>query len=130
MTTGLAAALGLSSEARAQTSNATAAGESWPTRPLHLIVAYPPGGVSDETARALGQHMSTRLKVPVIVENRAGAGGLTALESLARAAPDGHTLAYCAISPLVFVPVSSAVPTPDVAPVVSIMDTPVLVLAH
>ncbi|WP_377156105.1 Bug family tripartite tricarboxylate transporter substrate binding protein [Roseateles sp. UC29_93] len=83
---------------------AQVAGEPWPTRPIHLIVAYPPGGVSDETARALAQHMSARLKVPVIVENRAGAGGLTALESLARAAPDGHTLAYCAISPLVFAP--------------------------
>lgn len=123
----MATVLGMSAAAHGQS---TVAGDAWPTRPLHLIVAYPPGGVSDETARALGQHMSTRLKVPVIVENRAGAGGLTALESLARAAPDGHTLAYCAISPLVFVPVSSAVPTPDVAPVVSIMDTPVLVLAH
>ena len=119
---------GLGRVARAQTTSGAA--EPWPGRPIHLIVAYPPGGVSDETARALAQHMSTRLKVPVIVENRAGAGGLTALESLARAAPDGHTLAYCAISPLVFVPASSAVPTPDVAPVVSIMDTPVLVLAH
>ena len=119
---------GLVRAAQAQTTGAAA--ESWPTRPVHLIVAYPPGGVSDETARALAQHMSMRLKVPVIVENRAGAGGLTALESLARAVPDGHTLAYCAISPLVFVPASSVVPTPDVAPVVSIMDTPVLVLAH
>jgi tripartite-type tricarboxylate transporter receptor subunit TctC len=123
---------GLAPWAQAQTGNASVANEPWPTRPLHLIVAYPPGGVSDETARALAQHMSTRLKVPVIVENRAGAGGLTALESLARAAPDGHTLAYCAISPLVFAPAgaSLAATAPDVAPVVSIMDTPVLVLAH
>ncbi|OWQ88967.1 hypothetical protein CDN99_14705 [Roseateles aquatilis] len=111
--------------------------EPWPARPMHLIVAYPPGGVSDDTARALGQAIGIRLKVPVIVENRAGAGGLTALESLARAAPDGHTLAYCAISPLVFTPASSAPmgrhdfdPHRDVVPVVSVMDTPVLVLAH
>jgi tripartite-type tricarboxylate transporter receptor subunit TctC len=118
-------------------TGASAAEPVWPTRPLHLLVAYPPGGVSDDTARALAQFMSTRLKVPVIVENRAGAGGLTALESLARAAPDGQTLAYCAISPLVFAPPgSSATPRPafdgqrDIVPVVSIMDTPVLVLAH
>ncbi|WP_423599171.1 Bug family tripartite tricarboxylate transporter substrate binding protein [Roseateles sp. MS654] len=109
----------------------------WPTRPIHLIVAYPPGGVSDETARGLAQFMSARLKVPVLVEHRAGAGGLTALESLARAAPDGHTLAYCAISPLVAAPAEGTTPPggrlepspPDVVPVVSVMDTPVLVLA-
>ncbi|MFX1678060.1 tripartite tricarboxylate transporter substrate binding protein [Mitsuaria sp. CC2] len=117
-------------QAQAQTGNPPVVSDAWPTRTIHLLVAYPPGGVSDETARALAQHMGTRLKVPVVVENRAGAGGLTALESLARAAPDGHTLAYCAISPLVFVPASTTVPTPEVAPVVSIMDTPVLVLAH
>lgn len=114
--------------------------EPWPTRPIHLIVAYPPGGVSDDTARALAQFIGARLKVPVIVENRAGAGGLTALESLARAAPDGQTLAYCAMSPLVFLPAASTpaamapgradFPLRDVVPVVSLMDTPVLVLAH
>ncbi|MDR7272068.1 tripartite-type tricarboxylate transporter receptor subunit TctC [Pelomonas saccharophila] len=102
-------------------------------------MAYPPGGVSDDTARALAQFMGARLKVPVVVENRAGAGGLTALEGLAHAPPDGHTLAYCAISPLVFAPAASAsMPSSrgsdallrDVAPVVSVMDTPVLVLAH
>ena len=118
---------------------AQAAAEPWPTRPIHLTVAYPPGGVSDETARGLAQFMSVRLKVPVIVENRAGAGGLTALEALARAAPDGYNLTYCAISPLVFAPPAPAstpsgraneFPLRDVLPVVSIMDTPVLVLAH
>lgn len=111
----------------------------WPTRAIHLIVAYPPGGVSDETARLLGQFIAARLKTTVIVENRAGAGGLTALEALARATPDGHTLAYCAISPLVTPPGSSASPPAvrvpetllrDVVPVASLMDTPVLVLAH
>ncbi len=116
-----------------------AAQEAWPTRPIRLVVAYPPGGISDETARGLAQFMATRLKVPVITENRAGAGGLLALESLARAAPDGHTLVYCAISPLVFAPAAAAsAPTArateaalrDVVPVISLMDTPVLVLAH
>ena len=116
-----------------------AAPEAWPTKPIHLVVAYPPGGVSDDTARGLAHFMSTRLKVPVLVESRAGAGGLVALESLTHAAPDGYTLAYCAISPLVFAPAASASSPSargsdallqDVAPVVSIMDTPVLVLAH
>jgi tripartite-type tricarboxylate transporter receptor subunit TctC len=107
-----------------------AAPQAWPARPIHLIVAYPPGGVSDDTARGLAQFISARLKQTVIVENRAGAGGLTALEAIGRAAPDGYTLAYCAISPLVFAPAQPAGPLRDVVPVVSIMDTPVLVLAH
>jgi tripartite-type tricarboxylate transporter receptor subunit TctC len=107
-----------------------AAAATWPARPLHLIVAYPPGGVSDDTARGLAQFLGARLKQTVIVENRAGAGGLTALEALGRAAPDGYTLAYCAISPLVFAPAQPAGALRDVVPVASVMDTPVLVLAH
>jgi tripartite-type tricarboxylate transporter receptor subunit TctC len=107
-----------------------AAAATWPARPLHLIVAYPPGGVSDDTARGLAQFLGARLKQTVIVENRAGAGGLTALEALGRAAPDGYTLAYCAISPLVFAPAQPAGALRDVVPVASFMDTPVLVLAH
>ncbi|WP_273488643.1 Bug family tripartite tricarboxylate transporter substrate binding protein [Roseateles chitosanitabidus] len=135
------AAMAPGSAAAATSTSASSSAPAWPTRPLHLLVAYPPGGVSDDTARALAQFIGARLKVPVIVENRAGAGGLTALESLARAAPDGQTLAYCAISPLVFAPPGAtpgAAPAPrpafdgprDITPVVSVMDTPVLVLAH
>lgn len=118
----------------AAAGGAFAQAEPWPARPIHLIVAYPPGGVSDDTARGLAQFMSARLKVPVLVENRAGAGGLVAMDSLARAAPDGYTLAYCAISPLVFAPAATAsapsLRAGDVVPVISLMDTPVLVLAH
>ena len=102
--------------------------ELWPDRPLRLIVAYPPGGVSDETARLLAQGLSLRLKVPALVDNRAGAGGAIALDQLSRAPPDGNTLAYCAISPLVFAPHLD--PQRGVTPVISIMDTPVLLLAH
>lgn len=117
---------------------AGASRDAWPARPIHLVVAYPPGGVSDDTARALAQLLSARLKVAVVVENRAGAGGLVALESLARAAPDGYTLAYCAISPLVATPwaataeanARSATLLHELSPVVALMDTPVLVLAH
>jgi tripartite-type tricarboxylate transporter receptor subunit TctC len=110
--------------------------EPWPRRPIHLVVAYPPGGVSDETARRLAHFMSARLGMPVLVESRPGAGGMVALEWLSHAAPDGHTLAYCAISPLVFAPAArptgkpAAFPLFGIVPVVSLMDTPVLVLAH
>ena len=105
---------------------------AWPDKPIHLIVAYPPGGVSDETARLLAQGLSARLKVPVLVENRAGAGGVAAMEALARAAPDGHTLCYSAISPLVFAPLlmkPAYDPQRDFQPVMAVMHTPVLLLA-
>jgi tripartite-type tricarboxylate transporter receptor subunit TctC len=105
---------------------------AWPERPLHLIVAYPPGGVSDETARLLAQGLAARLKVQVLVENRAGAGGVAAMEALARAAPDGHTLCYAAISPLVFAPLlmkPAYDAQRDFQPVMAVMHTPVLLLA-
>ncbi|MCX2860524.1 tripartite tricarboxylate transporter substrate binding protein [Paucibacter sp. PLA-PC-4] len=106
---------------------------AWPERAIRLLVAYPPGGVSDETARLLAQGLSQRLKVPVLVENRAGAGGVAAMEALARAAPDGHTLCYSAISPLVIAPLLGKLAYDaqrDFAPVMRVMDTPVLLLAH
>lgn len=104
--------------------------EAYPTRPIRLIVPFAPGGPSDIVARILAPKMTATLGQPIIVENRAGAGGLTALEALGRAAPDGYTLAYCAISPLVFAPATPSGPLRDVVPVIGLMDTPVLVLAH
>jgi tripartite-type tricarboxylate transporter receptor subunit TctC len=106
---------------------------AWPSRPVRLLVAYPPGGVSDETARALGRGLAQALEVPCIVENRAGAGGLAAMTELAQAAPDGYTLCYCAISPLVYAPLLGPIrfdPLNDFVPVVCVMHTPVLVLSH
>ena len=99
--------------------------------PVRIIVAYPPGGVSDSIARALAQRASPQLGVPVIVENRPGAGGGVAMESLKHAPPDGRTLVFSAISPLT---IASQVgptgfdPDRDVTPVMSVMATPVLVL--
>jgi len=105
---------------------------AWPERALHLIVAYPPGGVSDETARLLAQGLTTRLKVQVLVENRAGAGGVAAMEALARAAPDAYTLCYSAISPLIAAPLLGKPAYDaqrDFQPVIAVMHTPVLLLA-
>jgi tripartite-type tricarboxylate transporter receptor subunit TctC len=66
--------------------------QSYPTRPIRLLVSFPPGGASDLIARMLGQPLAARLGQPVVVENRPGSNGNLAGELAARAAPDGYTL--------------------------------------
>ncbi len=72
--------------------------QTWPAKPIRIIVAYPAGGVSDVVARALGDKLSERLGTPVVVENKAGAGGTIGMDAVAKAAPDGYTLGFSAIS--------------------------------
>ena len=72
---------------------ATAAqAQTYPDRPIRLIAPFPAGGLADVLARAIGDEMSKSLGQPVIVENRAGAGGNTGADAVAKAAPDGYTL--------------------------------------
>ncbi len=65
---------------------------AYPTRPIKIIVPAGAGGITDNLARALGDHLARELSQPVIVENRPGAGGIVGAQAVANAAPDGHTL--------------------------------------
>jgi tripartite-type tricarboxylate transporter receptor subunit TctC len=69
-----------------------AAAQAYPTRPVHLVVGYPPGGVTDVVARLIAPWLSERLGQPFIVENRPGASGNIAAEAVAHAMPDGYAL--------------------------------------
>src|SRR5580693_78120 len=69
-----------------------ASAQTYPTRPIKLLVAYPPGGASDLIARLVADALARRLGQPVVVENRGGANGNLAGEAAAHAAPDGYTL--------------------------------------
>ena len=66
--------------------------QAYPTRPVRLIIGYPPGGSADITARLIGQWLSERLGQPVVVESRPGAGTNIATEAVVRAPADGYTL--------------------------------------
>jgi tripartite-type tricarboxylate transporter receptor subunit TctC len=69
-----------------------AGAQAYPSRPLRLVIGYPPAGSADLTARLMGQWLSDRLGQPVVVENRPGAATNLATEAVARAPADGYTL--------------------------------------
>ena len=73
---------------------AQAQAQAWPSRPIRFVVAYPPGGGSDLTARLLGPKLAERLNATVVVENRVGGGGIVGLDSIAKAPPDGYTIGW------------------------------------
>jgi tripartite-type tricarboxylate transporter receptor subunit TctC len=76
--------------ALALAANATA--QTFPSRPIQIVVPYAPGGVVDFVGRTLGQRLSQQVGQPVVTDNRPGAGGIIGIEYTARSAPDGHTL--------------------------------------
>ena len=74
--------------------------QAWPSKPVHIIVPYPPGGSSDIIARAISKPLQEALKQPVIVENKPGANGNTGTDFVAKSAPDGYTLVLCDVGAL------------------------------
>lgn len=83
---------------------APAAAETFPSKPVTLVVPFPPGGPTDTSARLFGAVMADKLGQPVIVENRAGAGGSVGTTVVTRAKPDGYTLLWGGTSSIVVAP--------------------------
>lgn len=106
---------------------------AWPTRPVRVIVPFPPGGIVDTVARQLQPRLQAALGQPVIIDNRAGAGGTLGVGEAARAVPDGHTVvmvfdAY-ATYPLVY-PKLGYDTTKDLVPVTQIARNPLVLVVH
>ncbi|HQS32707.1 MAG: Tat pathway signal protein [Polaromonas sp. 39-63-203] len=85
-----------------------AAQNSWPARPVTMIVPFPPGGLADLVARPVAEAMSRDLGQPVVIENRAGAGGGIGMAAAAKAKPDGYTV-LLALSSLTVIPEADVV---------------------
>jgi tripartite-type tricarboxylate transporter receptor subunit TctC len=110
------------------------AADAWPSKPLRIVVPYPPGGSSDIIARAISQPLSEALKQSVIVENRAGANGNLGADLVAKASPDGYTLLLCdvgalAISPSVYTKLAFD-PSKDLRGVTMLAYSPHLLVVH
>ena len=103
----------------------------WPEKTIRVIVAYPPGGVSDAITRAISEKLGERLGVSFVVENKGGAGGTIGMNDVARAAPDGYTIGFSSVSPLALSPAIRKTPYDpqrDIAPIASVMVSPVILL--
>jgi tripartite-type tricarboxylate transporter receptor subunit TctC len=108
--------------------------QTWPAKPVRMLVPFPPGGGVDYAARIVGKHLSDRLGQPVVIENRAGANGIIALEALKAAAADGYTLATASNGPLVINPSMYLKlpydPVRDFAAIGRLVNFPLLLVAH
>jgi tripartite-type tricarboxylate transporter receptor subunit TctC len=104
-----------------------AAAQEFPTKPIRLIVPFPPGGPNDIIARVIGQRMSELTKQPVVIDNRGGQGGVLGTDAVAKAAPDGYTIAISSAGALAISPSMEKVAydTPrDLAPVTLVATVP------
>jgi len=89
--------------------------ESFPSRPIRLVIGQAPGGAVDTVARMTAERLAARLGQPVVVENKPGAGGMLAAETIARAAPDGYSIGLLDVGALAVNPVLQRKVTYDVA---------------
>lgn len=106
--------------------------DSYPSKPIRLLVPYPPGGSPDLIARALSAALAGKLGQPIVVENRAGASGMVATEAVARSAADGYTLLLGSDGPVVITPLlkgeSPDAPGIKLAPVALLADSAFVLL--
>ncbi len=108
--------------------------QGYPSRPVRIVVPYPPGGGTDTIARPLAQHLTESLKQQVVIDNRGGAGGSIGMELVAKAPPDGYTLvlaltAQLAVNPSLYKKIPYD-PVKDFEPITLLGDGPYTLLVH
>jgi tripartite-type tricarboxylate transporter receptor subunit TctC len=115
-------------------SGAPAIAQNYPSKPVRIILPYPPGGSSDPLVRAIAQKLSDALKVNFVVDNRPGANGIIGTEQLVRSPPDGYTLALGSSSTM---PMNAAIypklpydPLKDFAFISSFSYSPLILVVH
>ncbi|HWT08042.1 MAG TPA: tripartite tricarboxylate transporter substrate binding protein [Roseomonas sp.] len=104
---------------------------AWPSRPMRLVIPWPPGQATDLAGRVIAQRLQERLGQPVVPENRAGAGGTIGSDVVAKAAPDGYTLLAGSSGPLTISPLLQRLPfdaTRDIAPIAMFGVSPYLLV--
>lgn len=111
-----------------------AAAQTWPDKPVRLVLPYPPGGNVDGAARIVSEQLQQVFKQPFLVDNRPGAGGMIAGEAVAKAAPDGTTFFMGANGPILFSPLifkrAAYDWKKDFVPVGSVSFTPLVLQVH
>lgn len=107
---------------------------NWPSRPIRLVVSWPPGGGADIVARMLAKHLEANLRQPIVIDNRAGGGGTVGALTVVHADPDGYTLLFASDAELTIAPVVNAAanynPAKDLAPISLVSSGPFMLVAN
>src|SRR4051812_45735737 len=114
-------------------SGQVVAQSTYPSRPIRVIIPYPPGGSNDIMGRLVSQKLSEALGVPMVVDNRGGGNGIIGTEALARSAPDGQTILVTSINSHLLTSLISTTPydpVKDFTPVGSIDSSDYLMVVH
>ncbi len=126
---GILAGLGLALLVQA----AGAAAQTYPVRPVRIVVPFVPGGATDIVSRALGQRLSEALGQPFIIDNRGGAGGVIGTDLVAKAAPDGYTFLMATAANAANASLMRSLPHDferDLAPVTLVVMSPYMIVVH
>lgn len=124
----------LTSTATLAQASAFAQAAGWPSRPVRMVIGYPPGGSTDVAGRLLAERLGQRLGQQVVVENRSGAGGTVGAGSVVRADPDGYTLLLAASPEVSIAPITTKAltydPVKDLQPITLVGQVPFFLVVH